>query len=195
VSTLTTPHIYRVPLDDSSDDQYEQVHACLRTADANFRPWYLPISAIWSGSTLRMNKCFRKNLLGGGPPKTQTMRPEWCSSTIKQHKGMFDRGIWFRVNCVRTVGWAHYLSVDIVQLQDLTTCIEDCIREGRPSMTVVDFLTKFLERGAIPYKDAYTRKSGKHVPARIVKPVITPLTSAHRFKYQFVPCKSSGARG
>jgi hypothetical protein len=192
------PTQYRVVLGDSSDDsEDDQVHACMRPAESRFRPCCLPLSAVWSGSTLRMKECFRENLLGGGPPKSQTLRPEWCISTLKQHTKLLEKGMWFRVNCggqgnVRTVGWAQYLSMDLVQLQDLTP--EDCVREGRPGMPVHIFLKEFLLRAAITHKEAYTRRSGKHVPARLAKPALTPLSSAPRFTYQFLPCTTTGQR-
>jgi hypothetical protein len=189
---------YRVALGDTTDDSDDaQVHACLLPLESGFRPCCLPLSAVWSGSTLRMHDCFRENLLGGKHIKTQTMRPEWCASTIRQHTRLFEKGSWFRVNCggqgnVKTIGWARYVSVDMVQLQHLNS--GDCAREGRPQMSVADFLEKFLLRGAISHKEAYTRSSGKHVPARCAKPAITPLTTSPRFRYEFVPCVSAGKR-
>ncbi len=138
-----------------------------------------------------MKECFRENLVGHGHPKTQTMRPEWCIATIKQHTRLFQKGWWFRVSCggqgnIKTIGWGRYLAVDQVQLGSLNA--GDCMREGCPGMPVDTFLSSFLLRKAVEHKDAYIRTSGKRVPARLAEPAITRATCAWRFRYEFMPC-------
>ena len=178
-------------LSDDTADEAPMVHPCLRVPDKGFTPCCLIESTPWCGSTLRMQECFRGNLVGTASPKTQTLRPEWCAATINLHRRIFEKNMWFRVNCggqgnIKTIGWGRYIAADRVQLGRLTA--RDCAREGRPEMNVDSFLAHFLLRGPIAHKDAYVRKSGVVVPARVAKPAITPATFAWRFQYEFIPC-------
>jgi hypothetical protein len=190
-SYVDLPVVLSSSSEDSDGYADDEVHACLLAAHTHFRPCCLPLTAPWCGSTLRMQECFRENLVGLAQPKTQTMRPEWCIATIKQHTRLFQKGWWFRVSCggqgnIKTIGWGRYLAVDQVQLGCLTAV--DCMREGCPGMAVTIFLNRFLLRKAVDHKDAYIRASGKRVPARLAKPAITHATFAWRFQFEFVPC-------
>ena len=165
-------------------------HTCqLSRPPASFVPVCVPKGARVCKTILLMSKSFEDNLVGAGPPKTQTLRI-WTVAYAAQHEKAFKNGHWVRVwrgqGHEYTIGWALYTSFKTVRLGDLDQ--EGCIREGRPQSLPSVFLKTFLLRDEIPAKAARVSKTGRFYPAKKEKPAVTLDSTACEIRFVFNPC-------
>ena len=165
-------------------------HACqLSKPPESFVPTCVPKGACVCKTILLMSKSFEDNLVGAGPPKTQTLRI-WTVGYAAQHEKAFKNGHWVRVwrgqGHEYTIGWALYTSFKTVRLGDLDQ--EGCVREGRPHDLPGVFLKTFLLRGEIPAKAARVSKTGRFYAAKKKKPPVTLDSTAYEIRFVFHPC-------
>ena len=112
-----------------------------------FTPCCVPAGAGLAMREIQMESCFRDNLLGtnGACPKTQTIRA-WCTKREAEHYTSYISGLWVRVwrgvGHRSTIGWLRFTSWDKVPVGRISQ--EDCVREGRPLMTPMQFVLRFF---------------------------------------------------
>jgi hypothetical protein len=166
-----------------------KVHCCFLSLCHFVRPCCIPLHDTFCHTILLMGEIFKENLIGKGPPKTQTLRI-WQPEYAKHHKAACHAGHWVRVwrgqGHMFTIGWAKYTSIKPFRLGNLDAA--GCRREGRPAMSPGSFLKKFLLRKKRAKRPGRFSSSGRYYPPKPECPAVTKNTIALEIRFLFLPC-------
>ena len=104
------------PRDTVCPNQVALKHACLLSDPGpDFVPCVPEARHFSRSCILLMAEEIRDNLIGQGPPKTQTLRV-WQMDYAQRHRNAFESKLWVRVwrgqGHDKTIGWALYTSFE-----------------------------------------------------------------------------------
>ena len=179
-------HKHVTPTQHTNED-----HVCKQRPDEDFVPCVPEVARFSRSCVLLMAKHFADNLIGSGPPKTQTLRV-WTDKYAEMHMEAFRRRLWVRVwrgqGHACTIGWALYISFRKTRLGALDQ--KGCAREGRPTWSPQKLLRTFLHRDTVPATKELTSSSGRVYLAKSERPAVTDDTLAYEIRFVFRACLS-----